>query len=298
MSARTIEVLGVPSSAGAHWPGQEKGPAALRAAGLVEELRGHGRDVVDYGDPAPTRFQLVKEGGVSNPSTVVAVARQTADRVRATRRAGRVPLVLGGDCSITVGVVAALDDPDPGLLYVDGGLDLETPAGSPRGILDSMGPAHLLGFSGTYAPLTEIGRHRPMLRPEGLVGFGVNVGEADVAELDARGIVRFTADDVRHDARAARAAVEEWLARRDRPFVLHFDVDVVDFYDLPVADYPQHADDDEGLPFATAMESLAAFVASPLLAAVVVTELNPDHATPADVRRFALGLAEALAEAA
>ena len=35
---RTIGLIGAPSSAGAHWPGQEKTPAALRALGLIERL--------------------------------------------------------------------------------------------------------------------------------------------------------------------------------------------------------------------------------------------------------------------
>ena len=47
---RTWGVLGVPTSAAAHWPGLEKGPAALRRAGLVDQLRAAGSDVVDHGD--------------------------------------------------------------------------------------------------------------------------------------------------------------------------------------------------------------------------------------------------------
>ena len=46
---RTIGVIGVPSSAGAHWPGKEKAPRALREAGLVERLESVGLVV---GSPA------------------------------------------------------------------------------------------------------------------------------------------------------------------------------------------------------------------------------------------------------
>ncbi len=35
---RTLGLIGVPSSAGAHAPGQEKAPEYLRHAGLVERL--------------------------------------------------------------------------------------------------------------------------------------------------------------------------------------------------------------------------------------------------------------------
>jgi arginase len=35
-----VGLLGVPSSAAAHGPGQEKAPAALRGAGLLDALAG------------------------------------------------------------------------------------------------------------------------------------------------------------------------------------------------------------------------------------------------------------------
>ena len=40
---RKVSVLGVPTSAGSHNPGQEKAPAAWRAAGLIDELTVRGR---------------------------------------------------------------------------------------------------------------------------------------------------------------------------------------------------------------------------------------------------------------
>ena len=43
----TIGMLGVPTSAAAHWPGQEKAPRALRDAGLPQRLRDAGLDVAD-----------------------------------------------------------------------------------------------------------------------------------------------------------------------------------------------------------------------------------------------------------
>jgi arginase len=43
-------LLGVPSSAAAHGPGQEKAPAALRRAGLPERLSAAGVPVADYDD--------------------------------------------------------------------------------------------------------------------------------------------------------------------------------------------------------------------------------------------------------
>jgi arginase family enzyme len=51
---------------------------------------------------------------------------------------GRIPLVLGGECSVTIAVVAAFGDTgvEPALVYMDGGMDLFTPATNPTGIID------------------------------------------------------------------------------------------------------------------------------------------------------------------
>ena len=37
MMLRRMGLIGVPSSAGAHWPGQEKAPGVLRGAGHADE---------------------------------------------------------------------------------------------------------------------------------------------------------------------------------------------------------------------------------------------------------------------
>jgi arginase len=47
---RKVAVIGVPTSAGSHHAGQDRAPAALRAAGFVGQLREAGLDVTDLGD--------------------------------------------------------------------------------------------------------------------------------------------------------------------------------------------------------------------------------------------------------
>jgi len=48
--AGPLALLGVPTSAGTHGPGQEKAPGALRAAGLAGALEAAGVEVQDEGD--------------------------------------------------------------------------------------------------------------------------------------------------------------------------------------------------------------------------------------------------------
>ncbi len=98
-----LGLIGVPSSAGAHGPGQEKAPSALRKAGLLGALREAGLEVEDLGDLPVARFtpdpaNRKRQSG----SRVVKVARQVADTVAAAVERDLVPLVLGGDCTITL----------------------------------------------------------------------------------------------------------------------------------------------------------------------------------------------------
>ena len=53
----SLGLLGVPSSSAAHWPGQEKAPAALRAAGLTALLVETGHTVIDHGDRPVVRWR-------------------------------------------------------------------------------------------------------------------------------------------------------------------------------------------------------------------------------------------------
>jgi arginase len=47
---RTHGLIGVPSSAGPHYPCQEKTPATLRQAGIKDRLSRAGISITDYGD--------------------------------------------------------------------------------------------------------------------------------------------------------------------------------------------------------------------------------------------------------
>ncbi|MGW5013845.1 arginase family protein [Micromonospora chalcea] len=83
MDHRQWTVVGAPSSAGAHTPGVERAPAALRAAGLLDLLR-DGADVEDCGDVPGFRWRpdpAYPRG--QNADAVAAVASAVADRVAA-----------------------------------------------------------------------------------------------------------------------------------------------------------------------------------------------------------------------
>jgi arginase len=299
----TFALIGVPTSAGTHGPGQEKAPQALRRAGLVERLRAAGLDVEDHGDLPTTRYQAqVPDPRQRDLDGVVEVAGRVADRVHAALDRGQRPLVLGGDCTITLGVVAgfARHGDDLGLLYFDGDADLSTPATTSSGILDAMVVAHLLGEG---APsLAGIGPRTPLLAPDRLLLFGYDdpgdLGEPQQALLARHAPAAWPATRIRAvpggPPAAAAAALAE-LEARSGTVLVHFDVDVVDSGDLPLANFPHFG---QGLSLADAFACLDAFLASPRLGGLVVTEVNPDHDPGGQLARLVDGLVAALARQA
>jgi len=145
---RTLTVIGVPCSAGAHHGGLERGPAALRAAGLPGRLRQAGWEVSDIGDLTQQVFTAdAAHPQARNRDAVVQACRDVAGATSQPIAAGRIPVLVGGDCSITVGAVAGClaQRPDAGLLYLDGDADLRTPQTTVAGNFDGMVIAALLG---------------------------------------------------------------------------------------------------------------------------------------------------------
>lgn len=146
--ANKIAVVGVPSSAGARQVGQEQAPRCLRLSGLVENLRSNGHDVVDLGDLPQVSFSPdTQHPKQQNLTLVLSVLKQVAGAVELAVANRAWPLVVGGDCTITIGVLAALTKrfTNLGLIYLDGDVDLNTPETTNSGIFDGMVLAHVLG---------------------------------------------------------------------------------------------------------------------------------------------------------
>lgn len=293
-----LVVIGAPSSAGAYAPGQEKAPAALRSAGLIERMRAGGHRVEDAGDVPGFRWSAdVAHARAMNAAIVQRVAQDTASRVRKTIERGRKALVLGGDCTVELGTVAgclAITE-SVGLVYVDLDTDLNTPTSTTDGALDWMGMAHMLALPDTVDGLTTLaGRAPPMLRPEQVLFFGSgNVEPFERQVINDLNIAEYSLQRVAADPTSAgRAAANEWGSRFER-LLVHLDVDVLDFLDMPLAENNRR---NIGLKFTELMAALTPLLAAPNWSALTICEINPDHgqADGATLRRFVNALADAL----
>ena len=270
---RRVSVLGVPTSAGSHNPGQELAPAAWREAGLVGELRAAGLDVEDRGDLPAEPFRPVEPvDGLRDADRVAALARKVAAEVAAIRQAGRLPLVLGGDCTITLG---ALDGSGAGgLVYFDGDADLNTPERSGSQVADTMGMTHMLG--GGSPRLARLGSRFPLLRPGQVVLFGFDPAELDTfqwTELAGRHLYAAPAPAVRADPAGETRRALAYLDRRCDSYLVHFDVDVLHTGAFPLGNFPHFA----GLTLDEAGTCLDAFAGGEKFGGLVITEVNPGH---------------------
>src|SRR6266540_5464751 len=273
MTKPQLALIGAASSAGARQVGQEQTPALLRRADLIGALRAQGLEVEDLGDVGHVAFRPDRANRrQQNLPLVVAVARQVAERVALALDAGAFPLVIGGDCTVTLGVLAALRRviESLGLVYFDGDVDLHTPTTTESGIFDGMGMAHIVGAGADE--LAQLGPTRPLLPEKQIALFGFNEHWIDPAEreqLAKRDFIAFPLEDVLVEpvcaAEHARAAID---AVADS-YLLHFDVDVVDYVDLPVADVPHY----KGMSLGAALASLSVFC-SGRVAGLVLTEYN------------------------
>lgn len=268
-----LGLVGVPSSVAAHAPGLERAPGALRRAGLVEAL---GDLVVDHGDTTVARWRHdpPRRESPHDVRRVAEVLLEARAAVGGLLAHGHRPLVLGGECTVTLAVLAAFADAgrDVGLVYVDGGQDLQLPADHPdEPIADSMGVAHLLDLPGAHDALAGLGPRRPLLAPDRLAFVGYSDDDEDLhGQVPS---LRLPAHTVTSDPAAAAQRAVDTVQGADG-FVVHLDVDVLDFLELPLADVPTYG---HGLAVDDLAVLLGALLRAPGLAGVVVAEANPDR---------------------
>lgn len=139
--------------------------------------------------------------------------------------AARMPVVVSGDCTTSLGVVAGLQrgGVDPALVWFDAHGDVQTPETSASGYLGGMPVRQLVGDADRTVP-------------EGL-GLRI-VAESDVVLVDARDLDPPESDYLAGSA-IRRTSVDGLAsALPDGPLYLHLDADVIDPRDVPGLLFP------------------------------------------------------------
>lgn len=294
----TIALLGVPSNSSGATNGVALAPLALRRAGLVGRLAAIG-PTVDHADvpvAAPTGRRSAD--GVIDSDALAATLADVRTSTAAILRAEEFPLLVGGDCPILLGALAACRDvtgSSPGLLFVDGHEDAWPSWTSPTGEAADMEFGWLLGWS-----VDGLGSALRAQVPRVDLAFVAVLGPRDRAELLEAGVGTIDGvvpllDDgaIRTDpARAGRESVRG-PAAAPAGWWLHVDLDVLSTDALPAVDYRQ--------PGGLSWEELTTLVTTALasggcIGATVTIynpELDPDEAQAPRIVEFLVELARA-----
>jgi arginase len=297
---RRLAVIGAPSGAGACGVGQERTPAAIRAAGLVDQLGRVGFTVDDLGDSPTVPWRPDRANPhAQNLQAVVETVQTTTERVAdALVERDRVALVLGGDCTVGIGTVAGTQQAigPVALAYFDLHSDLNTPATAPDGALDWMALGHMLAVEGAEPTLTAAAGNTPLLDPGQVVLFAQAMSHStrfERGQIERLALARVALEEVRDDPEGAASQALQLLADRSDRYAIHLDVDVVDFTDAPLSEHPSR---NTGLKLDQMLRALRVLASGPGLVAITLAELNPHNAAADDglLERFAAAFADAI----
>jgi arginase len=244
-----LTLVAVPYDLGREGVGSGRGPKAYLEGGAAEALRARGHDVevVTARRGAPFDNEL---------EAVLDVDAAVAALVAAAAAAGRLPLVLAGNCNVTLGIRAGLlaargdghlAPARLATIWLDAHGDFNTPETSETGYLDGMPLAMLTGRAYPEVWLRLGGE--PQSETLTLHGGGRDLDPAEAEALAASRITLVSGAEVReHGLGEALAPALDGLvaraggARRDAtdrpPAHLHVDIDVLDPSVAPAVGFP------------------------------------------------------------
>lgn len=249
----------------------------LREAGLAERLAARG-DVRDAGDLAPITGDAIRgASGLLKECALARLVEATREAVRRSLDRGRLPLLVGGDCPVLLGPLAAgRDRHGPvGLLLIDGHEDAWPPRQSKTGEASDSEVAIALGF--VEALPEPVAQLTPLLdrHAVGMLGPRDRAELAEASVKSLRESVALSLDDEAVRATGASESARQALAALgpgSPTFWAHVDLDVLRTEDFPAADYLQPG----GLTWGELAEIVAVAVTDARCLGCSVVIYNPD----------------------
>jgi len=210
-----------------------------------------------------------------------ALCHALADEVATVRAEGNLPVVMVGDCTLSIGVLAALqrESPDFTLVWYDSHGDFNTHETTPSGFIGGMPLAMLCGRG--EQTIVE--------------GAGAQIHpEADIILTDARDLDPGEDDAVAESAVTHLPDVADLSSHElpDKPLYIHFDSDVLHLSDLSAVNYPAKG----GSSLETINASLTHLAETGRVAAVSVTMWNPEMDNDSSGEAVVMGVVERLVE--
>lgn len=228
-----IEILGTPFNCIGTPPDIENTADGLRQLNLVPLLESKGCSVKDLGNLAGYQFQdiLDSETGIKDFDIWIKLSKNLSKKLEGILNRNRFPLLLGGDCSMLIGIFSAFAKrgEEINLIFLDGHADFHSVETSPTGDPADMELAILTGRGPER--ITKIANKYPLLEEKNVLVFGIRawdqIAESSIQVYDKKimkekGIKTILEQGIKN------------LPNKELPIWLHLDVDVLDPKYMPV----------------------------------------------------------------
>lgn len=265
-----IDMVTIPYRYDQRNEGLGAGPEALLAAGLVSELQGAN---IEIGAIAVAELDAEAMEPGRTAVNIGHLGARAAELVAAARAKGAGVLVLAGDDTAAVGVVAGMQAAGGageriGIVWIDAHGDFNTPETSYSGILAGMPLAILAGLAG---PLwREAAGLLAPIPTDRILLAGARELDAKEETLLQSTEVRVVRDAQLRDTATFHDAVQR-LAKRCQSLVLHIDLDVLDPRFVPSASTPSP----DGLTIEELVSVLRDVLQTGKVAVIALSSLNP-----------------------
>jgi arginase len=223
--------------------------------------------------PPPYTMNVDAASKVRNADAIVDYSKQLADVIKKSIDENKTSIVVGGDCSILIGVGLALKQKGRyGVFYMDGHTDYMWPEFSQTAGAAGMDLAIIAGQG--HDKLTNIDGYKPYVKEEDVFCFGNREYDPEYVQLTLDSQLHyFDLASIRE--KGVDAITTEFLqmitAKKLDGFWIHLDVDILNDEIMPCVD-SRTAD---GLWYDELKYTLLPLLASPLFTGMEITILDP-----------------------
>jgi len=270
-----IDLIGVPIDLGAGRRGVDMGPSAIRYAHLQNKLEELGYAIEDKGniDVPIQEMCAITDPKLKYIDCIIPMGRRIAGAVATSIQAGRFPLVLGGDHSLSVGsICGAAKQKKLGVIWVDAHADFNTPETTPSGNIHGMPLAALCGL-GDPRLVSLWDETPPVLDPKRVAVIGArDLDAGEKRNLREAGVMVQSMEQI--DRLGMVSALEKAIERVSRDvdgIYLSFDMDSLDPRHAPGVGTPVNG----GLTFREAHLACEVIAETGQLIGMDMVEVNP-----------------------
>lgn len=270
-----LDIIGVPIDLGADRRGVDMGPSAIRYAHLHNKLDSLG---YAYEDKGNIEVPIQEMCEITDPKLkyidcIIPMGRRVAGAVATSIQAGHLPIVLGGDHSLSVGSIrGAARDRKIGVIWVDAHADFNTAETTPSGNIHGMPLAALCGL-GDPRLVTLWDETPPVLDPKRVAVIGArDLDPGEKQNLREAGVMVQSMEQIdRHGMVSVLEKAIERVSQDVDGIYLSFDMDALDPRHAPGVGTPVPG----GLTFREAHLACEVIAETGKLVGMDMVEVNP-----------------------